>query len=104
MSFFFVWWSFLLLSCHIYVLQTSESKNGKKKIKNFNLGSFFYQMRAPAGLPFLVPVPVYWSYRTVTGFCRPQIQNLNFGPVFVVTGQTGGDRFQRRYGYFNPCI
>jgi hypothetical protein len=38
---FFVWWSFLLLSCHIYVLQTSESKNVKKKIKKLQFRVFF---------------------------------------------------------------
>jgi hypothetical protein len=72
---FFVWWSFLLLSCQIYVLHTSKSKNvNKKSRKNFNLGPFFDQLRvgrftiSGTGLPVIL---------TGNQFSLPTNSNLN---------------------------
>jgi hypothetical protein len=44
-------WPFLLLSCQIYVMHTTESKNFKKKSRKISIYALFLINCAPTGLP-----------------------------------------------------
>jgi hypothetical protein len=71
---FFVWWPLLLLSCQIYVLQISESKNIKKKSKKTSIqGVFLSQARR---------LVYHFRYR-FTGHTDQYTGNSDRLPVFI---------------------
>jgi hypothetical protein len=79
-------------------MQTSESKNVKKKSKKtFNLVCFLDHKCTGQFTIFGASLPVIPAGKPVIptsyDFNRLRFQKLNFEPVFTLTGQTGGDRF-----------
>jgi hypothetical protein len=89
-------------------MHKSEINNVKKKTKKLYFMVFFDHLRADrftgfgTGLP-VIPIGEPVIPTGISVFCF-SISKFQFRSVFVVTGDTGSDRFPRQYRFFIPWL
>jgi hypothetical protein len=83
-----------------------KARISRKNQKKLQFRVFFYPKRVGWFTIFGTGLPVIPTSKLVIAtdyrFSSSHFRKLNFGPIFVIIGQTGGDQFQNQNRYFNP--